>query len=273
MSSIMIPTHYYQHFDADFSLDVPGEGYGGWKKANLPISVDHTAVVVLHAWDAGTREKYRGWHRAVEFFPRADRILKTVFPDLLKTIRGSGLKLFHVASDKSYCSHYPGYLHAAAIAEPEPARPELAAADPVLEELKEYRRCHVFVGEHNEADVERGFRNMKFPREAEPHGDEGIAVTANQLFALCRESGVNHIVYMGFAVNWCMLLSPGGMADMSKRGIMCSVIRDAVTAVENRETARSELNKAASLWRIALEFGFVYEAKDFIHALSNSAAS
>jgi len=115
-----------------------------------------------------------------------------------------------------------------------------------------------------DADVARGFSQIDFLPEARPQGEEGIAEDAEQLFALCREAGVNHLIYAGFAINWCLLLSPGGMADMSKRGIMCSALRQAVTAVENRETARQELCKEIALWRVALAFGFVFDVDSFI---------
>ena len=48
---------------------------------------------------------------------------------------------------------------------------------------------------------------------------------------------------------------------------MCSTIRQAVTAVECKETARHELNKREALWRVALEFGFVFDLDDFVTAL------
>ena len=56
---------------------------------------------------------------------------------------------------------------------------------------------------------------------------------------------------------------------MSQRGIMCSVIRQAVTAVENKETARGELCKEIALWRVALAFGFVFDVDDLINALTS----
>ena len=74
---------------------------------------------------------------------------------------------------------------------------------------------------------------------------------------------------MGFALNWCLLMSPGGMVDMARHGCLCSTIREATTAVENRETARQELEKQQALWRVALEFGFVFGLEDFLAALSN----
>ncbi|HZO87990.1 MAG TPA: hypothetical protein VFB38_06580 [Chthonomonadaceae bacterium] len=270
MTTLIVPAHYYQQFDADFNRDVLAEGYGGWKQAEIELSRKHTAVVVMHAWDTGTREIYPGWHRAVEYFPRADHILKTVFPRLLGAVRASELKLFHVVSGGNSYKEYPGYKRAVALAGPEPEPPEQIPADPTLERLRHFRAEHVFVGTHNEADVRRGFENLDFPPEARPQGDEGIAENGHQLFALCKEAGVNHLIYAGFAINWCLLLSPGGMADMQRRGLMCSAFRQAVTAVENKETARQELCKEIGLWRVALAFGFVFDADAFIAALKTS---
>jgi hypothetical protein len=59
-------------------------------------------------------------------------------------------------------------------------------------------------------------------------------------------------------------MSPGGMLDMSRRGVICSVFRQAVTAVENKETARLELAKQLALWRVSLAFGFVFDVGDFV---------
>jgi len=262
-----LPTNYYQQFDADFALDVPAEGYGGWKRAEIEISPEHTAVVSMHAWNTGTREQYPGWHRAVESIPRADAICATVFPRLLGAVREAGFTLFHVVGGGDYYSRYPGYRRAVELAGPGPAPHQQIAADPALEALRRFRADNVFVGSHNREDVARGFRDIDFAKEAMPHGEEGVAENGHQLFALCKEAGVNHLLYAGVAIDWCLLLSPGGMADMSARGVMCSAFRQAVTAVENRETARREVCKEVGLWRVALAFGFVFDVDDFVAAL------
>ena len=267
VATIRLPAWYYQQFDADFRLDVPGEGYGGWKRTDIEISRDHTALVVMHAWDTGTREEFPGWHRAVEYVPRADEICQRVFPPLLAAVRASCLKLFHVVGGGNYYKELPGYKKAVQLAGPEPPGRELVAADPVLKRLHEFRNKNVFVGPHNEQDVNRGFERIDFAPQARPAGEECIAENAHQLSALCRESGINHLIYIGFAINWCLLLSPGGMADMSRRGFMCSTIRQATTAVENKETARRQLCKEVALWRVALAFGFVFDVDDFTAAL------
>lgn len=262
-----ITASYYQQFDADLSRDVPGEGYTGWQQAEIDIG--RAALIVMHAWDTGTPEQYPGWHRAVEYIPRADRIAREVFPPLLSAVRQTDFPLFHVVGGGSYFQHLPGYQKAVALSgTPAPAASR-ATSDDALKELWKFRAEHVFVGRHNEADVAAGFAHLDFAENTRPCGDEGIAENADQLTALCNARGVNHLIYVGFALNWCLLMSPGGMLDMSRRGFLCSTIRQATTAVECRETAREERNKQEALWRIALAFGFVFDLDDFMTGLGS----
>ncbi|NLL83102.1 MAG: cysteine hydrolase [Lentisphaerae bacterium] len=259
---------YYQQFDADINRDIPAESYGGWKNAEIELSLANTAVVVMHAWDCGTPEKFPGWYRCVEYIPRAQAIARDVFPPLLAAVRSSPLPLFHVISGHEKGKETDGYRRAVALAADLPApKYPWAAPDPALLKLREFRRNNVFVGRHNEDDVNRGFAATDFIPQASPLEHEGIAENWQQLFALCRDSNINHLIYMGFAINYCLLSSPGGMIDMHKIGVMCSCFREAVTAVENKESARTEAFKEQGLWRTALSFGFVFDVAPFITAL------
>jgi hypothetical protein len=258
--------NYYQQFDADYTRDVPGEGYGGWKKAAIEIAPARTALVVMHAWEQGTREEFAGWHRAVEYIPRAQEICRKVFPPLLKAARERDWKIFHVVGGGNYYQHLAGYRRACALAEKEAAWPQIAS-DETADALRAFKREHSFVGPHNERDVARGFGQLDFSDEARPRENEGVAETTAQLFALCRAEGVNHLIYMGFAINYCLMWSPGGMIDMVRHGCLCSAFRQAVTAVENRESARQESHKEAALWAVAMAMGFVFDVEDFLSAL------
>lgn len=263
-----IRASYYQQFDADYALEAPGEGYGGWRQSEIEIVPEHTALVVMHAWDCGTREQFPGWYRCVEYIQRAQRICETVFPRLLESVRAKGFPLIHVAGGGDYYKKYPGYQRAACLA-PDAAPLERIPHDPAYDRLVEFRAEHVFVGRHNEEDVRRGFAVLDFAREARPLDTEPVAATSDQLFAICRHLGVNHLVYTGFAINGCLLTSPGGMFDMSRRGLMCSTIRQAVTAIENKETAGKELAKEVAMWYVGLLYGFVFNLGDFLNALES----
>ena len=265
--TIRLPANYYQQFSADYGLDVPAEGYTGWQSADIEINRDKTAVVVMHAWDCGRYDSFPGLWKAVEYIPRANDICRTVFPPVLKAVRDAGMTLLHVVGGGDYYSHLPGYQRAVELAGPQPEPPPTIAGDPVLDELRAFKGANCHPGTANKSDCKGGHALIDFPEEARPLGDEGVAQDAHQLFALCREAQVNHLIYMGFAINWCLLLSPAGMEDMQRRGFMCSTLRQATTAVENKETARDELAKEIALWRVALSFGFVFDMDPFIQAL------
>jgi hypothetical protein len=267
MRPMTLQAEYYQQFDADLTREVPGEGYSGWQSAPLTLDLEHTALVVMHAWETGTPQQYPGWYRAVEYMQRAQEILTKVMPPLLATVRASGMTLFHVVGGGDYYGGYPGYQRARALAGPSSTLQRITP-DSTWEELRRFRAEHVFVGGHNRADVDRGFAALDFPASARPLDDEGIAENGAQLTALCQDAGINHLVYAGFAINWCLLMSPGGMVDMSRAGVICSALRQAVTAVENRESARCEGHKAEALWRVALAFGFVFDVDDFVTQLN-----
>lgn len=264
-----LPARTYQQFDADPARAVPAESYGGWQRVQVELAPTRTALVVMHAWDANTPGEYPGWDRTVEYRGRARHIIAEVFPPLLAAVRASPLPVFHVVGGGDYYRDLPGYRRAVALAGPQPDAPPVPS-DPTWHALQTLRRARSFPGAHNAADVAAGFARLDFAPTARPLGDEGIAENSAQLAALCRERGVNHLVYVGFALNWCLLMSPGGMVDMARLGCLCSTIEEAVTAVENRETAAAEREKQQALWRVALEFGFVFSLSDFLAALPRS---
>lgn len=265
MTMFSLPTDYYQQFDVDPARAVPAEGYGGWKRGTVKLSLEHTALVVMHAWDCGLPGEFPGWRRAVEYHPRAERILRDVFPPLLSAARSGGMAVMHVVGGRDYYSHLPGYQGRSSTGgDPAILR---ATPDSVSRELEDFRAAKVFTGLHNRNDIEAGFARLDFAPQARPLGNECIAADGTQLAKACVERGVNHLLYVGFAINWCLLMSPGGMVDMRRHGFICSTLAEAVTAVENRETARDELEKRQALWRISLEFGFIFHVPDLIGAL------
>ena len=272
MSTITVPTNYYQQFDADYSLDVPAEAMGGWQKAGIEIASGHTAVVVMHAWDIGSYEDYPGWFHACEEHTRIEPICREVFPPLLSAVRQSPLRLFHVVGGGDYYKELPEYHRTLELAGPGPPAVDRVEPDKVFARLQQFRSNNVWVGKHNVPDYRKGSPNRTFAREATPLTGEGIAENGHQLFALCREAGINHLIYVGFDINMCLWFSPGGMAEMQQHGLICSTIRQAVTACESKETARQELAKETALWLVAVNFGFVFDLDDFIASVTESAS-
>lgn len=267
MHPLRLPARLYRQFDADPARSVPGEGYAGWHTIDAELAPSHTALVVMHAWDCGPPHEFPGWRRAVESLPRVESILTGVFPPLLKTVRATPLPVFHVVGgNQNYYTHLPGHRRAVELTRRTEA-PAPVLHDTTYEKLQGLRSAHAFPGNHNVTDIAAGFARLDFAPTARPVGEEGIAENGDQLAALCHAHGINHLIYVGFAINWCLLMSPGGMVDMKRHGCLCSTITEATTAVENKETAATEAEKQQALWRVAVEFGFVFGLDDFLSVL------
>ena len=257
----------YRNFTADYARDVPAEGYGGWTTVPVELPLAETALVSMHAWDCCTPERHPVRCQSLEYPTRARRILETVFPPLLSAARAAGMTVLHVVGGGDYYQRRPEYRHAVELAG---ADPEFTGEAPHSEANIRFRALkaqHGSPGPHDrDALAADGYRT-DFAPQAMPLPGEGIAENGAQLSALCRERGVSHLVYIGFAINWCLLTSAGGMRDMARRWYLCSTIREATTAVENRESARTEAHKEEALWRVSTGYGFVFDVDPFMAAL------
>jgi len=268
---ITIPTWYYTHFGADYSLDIPAEGFGGWHKTELPLAPKHTALCVMHAWDCPDRAQVPGIYNAVEYLPRANEILRNTMPLLIKAFRGAGMQVIHIEGG-DYVHKYEEYKRTMKLIKNKlPKTKTLAkpAPDKTSKALREFRTAHVHPGKENVEDINAACKIRDIHPSARPIPGEHMVTQSDELHAVCDLHGINHLIYAGFAVNYCLLMSPGGMLDMSRRGFLCSVAKEATTAVECDFSARTEMAKQLALWNVALTFGFVYELSDLTGRLSS----
>lgn len=275
MATITLPAHYYRQHDASVGTEAPGRGFAGWTTRLLEAPLEATALVSMHAWNpgldpripAGPDSPYVGWFRVVEYLPRAIAITREIFPPLFAAARGAGLTVIHVGSDESYTGRYAEYQQAKALAGGAPAPTPGAVEHPLRRQWQEERRRQSH-GEHNLPDIAAGVQHLDFAPQAMPAAGEPVVIDAAQFNAVCRERDIWHLIYVGFALNWCLLASPGGMIDMSRLGYTCSTIREATTAVENRESCPDEGAKALALFRVAMMFGYVFDLDPVLAALA-----
>ena len=282
MPTLTLRAHYYRQHDADVTADIPGRAFSGWTTRLLEVPLERTALVSMHVWNPGLDPRipsgpdspYHGWFRVVEYLPRAMKITRELFPPLLAAAREAGLTVIHVGSQESYTAHYPGYQHSKELAEREARESGTASVTPLravedpLRDQWARERHRQFTGEHNIEPIRAGFQHIDFAPQAMPIDGESVVINSPQLNAVCRERGIWHLIYIGFALNWCLLASPGGMLDMSRLGYQCSTIRQATTAVENGASCTDEWAKELALWRVALMFGYVFDLNPVLEALA-----
>ena len=49
MNIINVTPYYYEQFDADYTLDIPAEGYGGWKKDTASAKFGKNHLGIIHS--------------------------------------------------------------------------------------------------------------------------------------------------------------------------------------------------------------------------------
>ena len=59
----------------------------------------------------------------------------------------------------------------------------------------------------------------------------GDANTAQELYDLCAERGITHLLYCGAAANMCVLGRGAGMVAMTRYGFKCAILRDLTAAM------------------------------------------
>ncbi|MBC7187823.1 MAG: isochorismatase family protein [Calditrichaeota bacterium] len=271
---------YYRHYPVDFSQGKLGaRGFLGWgETVPIVVPVAETALVAMHIWNVGFDPELPFAPQGpagpvmemLEWAARSVPITREVIPPLLAAARAAGVRVIHVASDESYARRYPGYHRTVALAGPEPTGLPTARG-PQEEPYPDSDKSRLLFGPRFPEAAKWYGERLDFPEVAKPHDDEYVALTTHQLNAVLRELGIWQLIYVGFAIDWCLWFSPGGMVDMSRLGYRCSCIKEAVTAVENKESVQDELHKQEALWRTSLMFGYVHSAADFIAACNRVA--
>lgn len=250
---IMVPAYYYAQQGADLTAAHPGMTFGGWQQTEIPLDPSRTAVVVMHVWDT---PETKALLQHVEYISRAKAIIESRFPSFLQAARASDVCVIHVAAGfESVLQTYPGYRR---MLEKYPSMPHpvIEAGSDLLALRDRHYRLTAADTQEKYDELEAGYADYGFA--VPPLDEEPVVSAPDQLFGFCRDHGIEHLIYIGFAVNACLTLSPCGMLDMSRYGLMCSVVGDLTTGVENKESCVAQTNRDYGLWQFAVQSGFVF---------------
>ena len=95
--------------------------------------------------------------------------------------------------------------------------------------------------------------------------DEVIA-TGQQLHQLLAERQILHLIYVGFATNWCVLGRDYGIRAMAGRGYNIILLREATTGVEFPDTLDETLTTEIAIREVEQQYGFTASNQDFFQA-------
>jgi len=270
----MLPVWYYRQYPSDFRLgEEATRGILGWAQRPCRIPLDEMALICMHFWNLGfpggpewspgssqveIREAQEYVGRCVAQFTRS-------MPPILAAARASGMTIVHVASGDAYAKLHPQYERTCAEVDLEPTSKPLGAIRPEQVDIPTMaeRFGPGYDGAHRDVAYD-------FPPGMGPEGDDLVCVQTHQLNSIMRKRNIWCLVYCGFAINWCLWHSPGGMVDMSRLGYTCGCIRQGVVAVESKESIATRANHQYAMWKTAHMFGFVCDDDDFIRAVKGA---
>jgi nicotinamidase-related amidase len=282
MPKIRLPWHIYRHYPTDLSRwREAATGFGGWDAEERELDLSRTTLALMHLPTTGlTADTEFGPDclmpdalGTVEWVPRTMDLMVFRLPRLVRAARSAGLQVTHVLGAPT--SDTVWEASAAEFGEPPP--PDLDALEDRVAGEPPWRAGHrrdVFdlprPPRSEEADARPG-EIVAVPEVLLPQTGDLAACASWQLHRLLASRGIDHILYCGWALNWCLWFSPGGMADMSRKGYMCSAVRGGCVAIESRESAVGERNLEYAYWKTSTMFGYVFDLHELTGALRRRA--
>ena len=271
MKLLQLPWHFYRQYPADYSAGAQAaRGFHGWTSVVRELDLSRTALLLMHLPDAGLTPDTE-WrpdcqrpdlHGTVEWIPRTMELNTQRLPPLVTTARQAGLQVVHV---RSRIDDWLQPQAARSLAEAGPA--PLANTDRI--EADSQHDQDVF-GPMPDRPPGSPEHFIGLPDELRTHGNDLVVTQSWQLHRLMKNRGITHLIYTGWALNWCLWFSPGGMGDMARQGYQCSAVRGGCVAIENRESAATEGNLAYAEWQTSTMFGYLFEVAELTGALARS---
>ena len=93
-----------------------------------------------------------------------------------------------------------------------------------------------------------------------------MIATGQQLHELLEERQVLHLLYLGFATNWCVRNRDYGIPAMAKRGYNTVFLRDATMGVEYPDTVENCFATEIAIREFEQQNGFSASNEDFFKA-------
>lgn len=272
---ISLPWHMYRHFPADFSRwREAAVGFRGWDSEVRELDLNRACLALMHFPSTGLTPdtefgpdcRVPNSLGTVEWVPRTMEVVMFRMPRLVEAARAAGLQVVHILGGPGSGPVWDA--SAAQFGEPPPDDPDVIPGGAAW---KDRHMRDVF-------DLPRPPRDENDPGAAglsvplaetilTPREGDLMAATSWQLHRLLSARGIDHIIYTGWALNWCLWFSPGGMADMSRKGYLCSAVRGGCVAIENRESAVGEGNLEYAYWKTSTMFGYIFDLHELTGAL------
>ena len=269
---VAVPWHFYRHYPADFSAwSRAARGFHGWTSEVRDLDLDRTALLLMHLPDQGLTPDTQWGPDAqrpdllgtIEWIPRTIDLCLNRLPRLVKAARSADMQVVHIYGRIQDESEPCTARSLSEAGDPPPPDPERLNPDSNVGDL---HRLDVFGPQEPRPDGSPD-HVPGLPDVLRPADDDLVVDQAWQLHRLMNGRGITHLIYTGWALNWCLWFSSCGMCDMQRKGYLCSAVQGGCVAIENRESADTESNLEYAYWKTTTMFGYTFDLHELTRAL------
>jgi len=276
---IQLPWGIYRHFPADFSRwNEAAAGFKGWDSEVRELDLSRTCLVLMHLPETGLTpgtefgpdSRSPNALGTIEWIPRTMQLVAFRLPPLVKAARDAGLLVAHVAGGDGIGPVWEACLKEAG--EAPPPDPDTIVQD--QERWAQHMRDVFDLPREAQSQTTYPLPDVDFTSAwdvLQPKSGDICASQSWQLARLLKNRDIDHILYCGWALNWCLWFSPGGMCDMNRKGFLCSAVRGGCVAIENKGSAVGEGNLEYAYWKTSTMFGYIFDLHGLTHALREAA--
>ena len=225
------------------------------REITMPLPVEQTAFVLVDVWNV---------HFIESWIERAKDVTVNAIVPSLNAAREAGLTIVHAPCPEvagqfpQLDRHTPPEVQSP----PDWPPPEFRSRTGEYAAYRGPRSQPPSIGIHWDSLSDK----LGMSPAIEVQDDDFVIATGEQLHQLAKERGILHLIYVGFATNWCVVGRDYGIRAMNRRGYNIVLLRDATTGVEFPDTLDQLFTTEITIREVEQQYGFTASNEDFFEA-------
>ncbi len=251
MKTLNLPVRYFQD---STPTDVPcRETEFIRREFEMPLPLAETALVLVDLWNV---------HFIESWIERAKQVTVECVVPVIDAARRVGMTIVHAPSP-SVAAQYPQ------LKRHNPPQSSPPSTWPPSEFRSRSGDYNIFRGPRSQPPGigihwNKLASQLSMSPAIEVQEDDYVIATGQQLHALLEERRILHLIYAGFATNWCVLGRDYGIRSMSRYGYNIILLRDATTGVEFPDTYENLFTTEIAIREVEQQYGFSASNNDFL---------
>ena len=229
------------------------------REFEMPLPVAEAALVLVDLWNV---------HFIESWIERAKQVTVDCVVPVIDAARRAGLTIVHAPSPP-VAAQYPQ------LQRHNPPEPSAPSAWPPANFRSREGDYVVYRGPRSQPPGigihwDKLASQLSMSPAIDVQEDEYVIATGQQLHELLEEKRIMHLIFAGFATNWCVLGRDYGIRSMARYGYNIVLLRDATTGVEFPDTYNNLFTTEIAIREVEQQYGFSASNADFFAAVDVS---